>query len=93
MSEFNEPWTLKDVFEFSIVNDSNGSLVADDEGLFDPEYASRIVACVNFCRQFPTEWLTDRELIKLTGTPSDENVFRMFSAVGLYPTKGRLPSE
>lgn len=43
-----------------------------DLGDVDRELAERIVACMNFCRQFPTEFLQYRVLVKLTGQENGE---------------------
>ena len=41
--------------------------------------ADRIVACVNFCRQFSTEYLTDRQLVYLK--PGDELIGKSLNSI------------
>lgn len=61
-----EPWTWKQPI-YAIV-DSNGIRVVGLEFIchqYQPSTSDikRIVACVNFCRQFPTEFLVGKVLI------------------------------
>lgn len=55
MSQFREPWKLSELNE---VEDSQGNPAPDY-----PEDCERVVAAVNFCRQFPTEFLQGRQLV------------------------------
>ena len=72
MSEFNEPWKIQaysgsmPYFLLTTVGDADhkvylavGSEISGDHSI---ERAQRIVACVNFCRNMPTEFLADRML-------------------------------
>jgi hypothetical protein len=65
-----EPWKArKNAFGDYLIADSRGSPVigggTDDAYSADREDAERIVACVNFCRQFPTAWLQGRQLVRI----------------------------
>lgn len=63
-----EPWSIHD-FKYNCgqmhsqyVNDASGEIVQLHDHL------ERIVACVNFCRQFPTEFLQSRQIVNLKGS-------------------------
>lgn len=68
MSEHSpEPWEVTEVGagEFFIVKfEPGGDGWEHSVGEIDRlEDARRIVACVNFCRQFPTDYLEGRQLV------------------------------
>jgi hypothetical protein len=52
VSEFNEPWK---VINDAILNCNNSTVVTDE--WMGPETLGRVVACVNFCADIPTETL------------------------------------
>jgi hypothetical protein len=68
-----EPWTVIPYHEYNHdaerithtanVQDARGLIIGS---LYDtlPNW-ERIVACVNFCRQFPTDWLQGRQLVRI----------------------------
>lgn len=76
MSEFGEPWKNF----YGDISTSESKLVIEqfpykDCSAYDDEkYADRIVACVNFCRNLPTEWLQKHV------ASSDQSSFGKFSA-------------
>ena len=61
-----EPWKLTDIYQSRFINDANGNGIGSTSNGLVAETAcanaERIVACVNFCRQFPTEWLAEHQL-------------------------------
>ena len=73
-----EPWgdattrevkTVGVMWEFATtIVDAEGMPIAKASG----DNLRRIVACVNFCRQFPTEWLEKREMVYADLTPEQE---------------------
>lgn len=74
MSQFGEPWNVGEVTTDSPCSNASidvsefQSIHVKGHGFRSPdadETAHRIVACVNFCRQFPTEFLEPRQLLYL----------------------------
>ena len=108
-----EPWWL----EGGSVRDADGGIVYDihpnddywhkcDERCraahpVEMATAERIVACVNFCRQFDTEFLRTRQLVKIagkdetTGTLTADKIpgFDGFVAAVLIPVSKETGSE
>lgn len=74
-----EPWIIDD--QGTIVGSDGsevcdcvvGSRCADDPAGMDEENKSRIVACVNFCRQFPTKFLECRQAVNVPDSSSPED--------------------
>lgn len=60
-----EPWTVFGNGEYCEIDHACDGGVVGCERL-NKEDAERIVACVNFCRQFPTEALLNRQLVYVT---------------------------
>ena len=76
MTHNPEPWRMV-VSEMSgnpVVVDLRGRFIAASDQDDDPNF-ERIVACVNFCREFETEWLKARTM----------RSSRPYSAVQLVP--------
>lgn len=111
MSQYGEPWILKDHkddggCDFYEVADAGGARVSHNfpynEHPFSREEVARIVACVNFCQEFPTEWLESYRLHKPLSESSRSVAARLLSQVpnfaGLMilqhtePTKGGDPN-
>ena len=66
-----EPWKYVTGQCLDYIADANGNSVLGDAALDDPvmpssEEMERIVACVNFCREFNTEFLKTHHLKHLT---------------------------
>jgi hypothetical protein len=66
-----EPWRHITGKCLDYIADANGNSVLGDAALDDPvmpssEEMERIVACVNFCREFNTEFLKTHHLKHLT---------------------------
>lgn len=68
MSHSPEPWKTEG--DLAVVWDTRGNLVLRIPSPFEgPEAelaeanARRVIACVNFCRQFPTDYLEGRQLV------------------------------
>lgn len=59
MSQFGEPWTQENGVIETSYDDRIPPYGTDGMDVND---AKRICACVNFCRQFPTEFLEKRQL-------------------------------
>lgn len=61
--QYGEPWKYDGhVHEMETV-DGKTLFACEHGGAPRPEVVARIVACVNFCREFPTEALLNRRLI------------------------------
>ena len=87
MNHSPEPWLKLGLAIFA--NDDNHDFIARcaDRGIEeDHANAERIVACVNFCRQFPTEFIKNRQMVyikdkkQLNAVPAKE-----FVACSLIP--------
>jgi len=64
MSHSPEPWKVHNLLKnYVFVLDANNKEIVHETGriedgwTFDLADAERIVACVNFCRDIPTEWM------------------------------------
>ena len=53
-----EPWEINDYGDIDVLV----PFIVASGGFAKKEDAERAVACVNFCRQFPTEWLAEHQL-------------------------------
>lgn len=103
-----EPWKCFDrsITESEVtIIDSEGYERLNSEKGCQTEWAAanfpRIVACVNFCRQFDTEFLRARQLMKITGKDETTEVltadkipgFEGFVAAVLVPVSKETGSE
>ena len=52
--QYGEPWGIEKLLNSSCLLDCNGVHIVSSEGTFDDDDAARIIACINFCRQFRT---------------------------------------
>lgn len=71
MSRYGEPWK----YAFDSICDASGKWLIEHD-INDPvaeppdrvdlsqDQMKRIVACINFCRELPTEWLQQRTLTR-----------------------------
>lgn len=59
-----EPWTVIELDDTHAQIYGIGSKACGGHAIPIPE-AERIVACVNFCRQFDTDFLSQRQLFKV----------------------------
>jgi hypothetical protein len=75
MTHSKEPWSIGDA-PVSI-KDASGEpiVILDNEWRIDIADGDleRIVACVNFCRQFPTKFLECRQAVNLPESSSPED--------------------
>jgi hypothetical protein len=86
-----EPWKVQEIGRYVRIVSQDGMVTSDNS--FTPtghEDAARIVACVNFCREFDTEFLEGRRLKRLTAedevrVAADIDGFDGFVAVALLP--------
>ena len=63
MSQFGEPWTSGYARRIADIARADGTCVMwEIPEEMPPAYLERIVACVNFCRQIPTEFLEGKQL-------------------------------
>lgn len=82
MTHSKEPWKSaarnmpRDGIDACPVYDKNGKCVVDvawyENGA---ENADRIVACINFCRQFPTKFLECRQAVNLDHPPEPSHKY------------------
>lgn len=101
MNQFNEPWTMTPHGEPGTyeVTDAAGNCIsnaqADAECPLDVEAMYRAIACVNFCRQFPTEALIGRQAIFLKDKESVAG--KSMADIGaegiMYVTPRETPNE
>ena len=63
-----EPWEINDYGDVDVLV----PFIVASGGFADKDDAERAVACVNFCRQFPTAWLAERTLTFDTDLATNE---------------------
>jgi hypothetical protein len=98
MNHSPEPWKVD---QTNAVVDSNGEYICDsivgndepdDPGGMDPENTRRIVACVNFCREFPTDWLEKHQAVYLMGEAKWQTLADIPGFLGLIAVIGKEDS-
>lgn len=62
MADYGEPWKIESGSLFTTYGTSLGYCDKFECAVFEDNIAERIAACVNFCREFPTAFLTSHTL-------------------------------